>query len=286
MLEAAGIVVTEIRTPISAPDLAFVSERIPATPATKATKNEKKSGLEMKSVSSWSRRHEVVRARPDPLEHQRRETGKHDAGRESRRRGRRTSAGRGPSAAGRAPRTARRAGRTPGPTTMAPTIRIGWSSRMPTAPICMASTMNATKLIESSVFSLVRCSTSSQTTASEGRPGAAFSAATAASESEVSMCSTAIEPTRGISSSLRSPMITLASSRATSHRIRSPSGFVAARVQVDHVEDRRRAVQDLERLVRLRPPARRSSGGSFGVPLHPGAHLFRDLGLLERRRGR
>ena len=115
-----------------------------------------------------------------------------------------------------------------GPTTMAPTIRIGWSSRMPTAPICMASTMNATKLIESSVFSLVRCSTSSQTTASEGRPGAASSAATAASESDVSMCSTAIEPTRGISSSFRSPMITLASSRATSHRIRSPSGFLAA----------------------------------------------------------
>ena len=111
---------------------------------------------------------------------------------------------------------------------MAPTIRIGWSSRMPTAPICIASTMNATKLIESSVFSLVRCSTSSQTTASDGRPGAAFSAATAASESEVSMCSTAIEPTRGISSSLRSPMITLASSRATSQRIRSPSGFLAA----------------------------------------------------------
>ena len=42
------------------------------------------------------------------------------------------------------------------------------------------------------------------------------------------MCSTAIEPTRGISSSLRSPMITLASSLATSQRITSPSGFLAA----------------------------------------------------------
>src|ERR687897_1086237 len=50
----------------------------------------------------------------------------------------------------------------------------------------MASTMNATKLTESSVFSLVRCSTSSQTTASEGSPGAAFSASSAASDIEMS----------------------------------------------------------------------------------------------------
>ena len=89
----------------------------------------------------------------------------------------------------------------------------------------MASTMNSTKPIESSVFSLVCCSTSSQTTASEGSPGAAFSAASAASESAVSTCSIAIEPTRGISSSLRSLRMTLASSRATSQRITSPSGF-------------------------------------------------------------
>jgi hypothetical protein len=88
--------------------------------------------------------------------------------------------------------------------------------------------MNSRKLIESSVFSLVRCSTSSQTTASDGRPGAAFSASSAASDIEMSMCSTAIDPTRGISSSFRSPRITLASSRATSHRITSPGGFVAA----------------------------------------------------------
>ena len=51
MFDAAGIVVTEISTPIRAPDFAFVSDRIPAVPATKATKNEKKSGFEMKPVS-------------------------------------------------------------------------------------------------------------------------------------------------------------------------------------------------------------------------------------------
>ena len=47
MFAAAGIVVTEISTPISAPDFAVDSESIPAAPAQQATKNEKKSGLEM-----------------------------------------------------------------------------------------------------------------------------------------------------------------------------------------------------------------------------------------------
>ena len=54
MLAAAGIVVTEIRTPTSAPDLAEVSERIPATPANAATMKEKASGCEMKLVSGFS----------------------------------------------------------------------------------------------------------------------------------------------------------------------------------------------------------------------------------------
>ena len=51
MLAAAGIVVTEIRTPISAPDLAVESESIPAAPAQTATIDEKKSGLAMRSAS-------------------------------------------------------------------------------------------------------------------------------------------------------------------------------------------------------------------------------------------
>ena len=36
-LAAAGIVVTEIRTPMSAPDLAVLRESVPATPAQTAT---------------------------------------------------------------------------------------------------------------------------------------------------------------------------------------------------------------------------------------------------------
>src|SRR3954452_18090254 len=50
MLAAAGIVVTEISTPTRAPDLAEVSESIPAAPAKQATSTEKVSGLAMKWV--------------------------------------------------------------------------------------------------------------------------------------------------------------------------------------------------------------------------------------------
>ena len=44
MLAAAGIVVTLISTPISAPDLAVLRLSMPAAPAQAATKNVKKSG--------------------------------------------------------------------------------------------------------------------------------------------------------------------------------------------------------------------------------------------------
>ena len=50
MFDAAGIVVTEISTPIRAPDFALVSESIPTIPAANATVNEKTSGFEMKPV--------------------------------------------------------------------------------------------------------------------------------------------------------------------------------------------------------------------------------------------
>ena len=81
------------------------------------------------------------------------------------------------------------------------------------------------KLAFSSMFSEVRASTSSQTTASPGAPTAARSASSATSETLESISSIAIEPSRWTSSSFRSLTITLASSRATSQRITSPSGF-------------------------------------------------------------
>src|ERR687898_1054375 len=58
MLAAAGIVVTEISTPISAPDLDVDSESIPAAPAHAATKKVKKPGLAMTFAivgSDWSK---------------------------------------------------------------------------------------------------------------------------------------------------------------------------------------------------------------------------------------
>src|SRR5215213_6069934 len=53
MLAAAGIVVTEIRTPTKAPDLAEVSERTPAAPANAATMKENVSGSAMNWVSGF-----------------------------------------------------------------------------------------------------------------------------------------------------------------------------------------------------------------------------------------
>ena len=58
MFAAAGIVVTEISTPISAPDFDVDSDSIPAVPAHAATKKAKKSGLAITlaiECSDWSK---------------------------------------------------------------------------------------------------------------------------------------------------------------------------------------------------------------------------------------
>ena len=115
-----------------------------------------------------------------------------------------------------------------GPTTIAPTIRIGELRKIPTAAIRPASTMNNRYVPDSSTCSLVRDSTSSQTTASASEPRARSTARSANSEIWVSTDSSAIEPVRWMSSSLRSDNVTLASSRATSARITSPAGSCAA----------------------------------------------------------
>ena len=64
MFAAAGIVVTEISTPVNAPDLAVVNERVPAMPAQNATKNENVSGFEMTSERPWSSSVNVSGATP------------------------------------------------------------------------------------------------------------------------------------------------------------------------------------------------------------------------------
>src|SRR5918911_4764411 len=53
MFAAAGIVVTEIKTPISAPDFDVLRLSMPAAPAHAATKNVKKSGWEMMLERPW-----------------------------------------------------------------------------------------------------------------------------------------------------------------------------------------------------------------------------------------
>ena len=68
MFAAAGIVVTEISTPISAPDFAEVSDSTPAMPARKATRNEKKSGLVMNSVNCAVVGVEAVGRQPELLD--------------------------------------------------------------------------------------------------------------------------------------------------------------------------------------------------------------------------
>ena len=99
---------------------------------------------------------------------------------------------------------------------------------IPSAAIIVASTMNATKLKDSSALSEVWNSTVSHTTASAGEPTADSSARRAASETIEEMGSSTIDPSRSSPSSRSVATTTLASSRATSQRMRSPSGRSAA----------------------------------------------------------
>ena len=84
-----------------------------------------------------------------------------------------------------------------GPSTIAPTIRIGVSRKIPTAAISVESVMKIRKLAVSSVDSDVSSSTSSHTTAFAGSPGAARSASSAAREMTVAGRSTAIDAALG-----------------------------------------------------------------------------------------
>ena len=61
MFEAAGIVVTEMSTPIRAPDLAFVSDRIPAISRRERHEEERSPGSVMKPGELARAKAEVVR---------------------------------------------------------------------------------------------------------------------------------------------------------------------------------------------------------------------------------
>ena len=136
---------------------------------------------------------------------------------------------------------------------------------MPTEAIRQARTMKARKLALSSMFSEVRASTSSQTTASPrrarappARPGrprrrAASRSARARSSRR-----------RGCRARCRSSITTLASSRATSQRITSPRRLArGAPRSEDQVGDRRARFEQVEDAARTWSRGRRSAGGPW-----------------------
>ena len=81
--EAAGIVVTEIRTPTDAPLRASVSETAPATPASTAMITANKSGLLMKLVRGRSPRWYVRGDAASPAQHHCQAGGCNDGSRET-----------------------------------------------------------------------------------------------------------------------------------------------------------------------------------------------------------
>ena len=116
---------------------------------------------------------------------------------------------------------------------------------MPTAAISAARTMKSRKTPESSTLSLVRCSTSSQTTASAGAPGACARPRRRPSRSRCRSARARSSRARAGRAPSGRRGSTLASSRATSPRITSPSGRARRAVEPDHVDDRGGAGQDL-----------------------------------------
>ncbi len=109
-----------------------------------------------------------------------------------------------------------------GLTTIAPTMRIGESVRMPTAAITAAITMKTTRLRVSVASERARTSTSSQITASSGCPGAIASACSAARETVNGACCSATLPDSVSPSCSRASRSWCAASSVTSSSTRWP----------------------------------------------------------------
>ena len=116
-------------------------------------------------------------------------------------------------------------GENSGPTTIAPMIRIGWSSSRPAPAISVARVRKLRNAQDSTLSVRTRFSTTSQTIPSSGMPGAAFSAASAASESSVPGSEIMIDPTWCRSSARSAATTGLAPSRATSAVTSDPGGL-------------------------------------------------------------
>jgi hypothetical protein len=162
MSAAAGMVVMEMNTPISAPALDSVSETTPASPATTATTTENRLGELIRSETGRTPRRYSCGVRPDQRMHRANSRVTAIASTNpasSTSRPVRTAL---PSLRSRPSATAAIALYS-GPTTMAPTIRIWEFVRMPQAPISPAKTSRAKKLGAYSASPRILASTTCQT---------------------------------------------------------------------------------------------------------------------------
>ena len=198
---------------------------MPATPAQAATKSEKKSGLAITFDSEWLRSENSAGVRPVARKISVASqtaviaVGKPIASAEN---DRRATSRRLVASATQKPAT----GPNSGPTTIAPTIRIGELRKIPTEAISPATTMKIRNGADSSVDSRGARVDLLPDDGVARRPLRVLLGARAAnSEICASMSSNAIEP-RAVDARARAgrDITTLASSRATSQRITSPSG--------------------------------------------------------------
>jgi hypothetical protein len=145
MSAAAGIVVTEMNTPISAPAFARVSDTTPTIPARTATTTENRLGELIRSETGRTPERYSLGVWPLARMHSAKTSVTAIA---SRNPARRASS---PRRTGRLsrfsrPRATEMIALYSGPTTIAPTIRIWELVRMPQAPISAANISKAKKL--------------------------------------------------------------------------------------------------------------------------------------------
>ena len=257
---AAGSVATDTSTPMSAPDFAVLSESIPAAPAHTATKNEKKSGEAMTFDRLWSSTRNSSGVRPVAWNASENSvtaqiaSGKPTASaakdRSASDRGGLTSATHRPAS-----------GPNSGPTTIPPTSRIVESRKRPTEAMSAARTMNARnendRLARSDVCVSHLFPARSRP---RGRPAPPPPPARPFRRAGCRSSSSEIEPSTSIPRSRRSPTTTLASSRATSQRTRSPGGLRAAPRSSTTLQTESIPSSNSTHAIRLVAPPRRCAG--------------------------
>jgi hypothetical protein len=223
MLAAAGIVVTEMNTPISALARASVSDTTPTIAASIATTTENRSGLLIRSATGRTPRENAAGVWPD----QRISAPKARV---------RTIAARNPAASADRPRMTGSASprsmpsATPmialysGPTIIAPTMRMSELTRIPTAPISPAMASRMKKLGGYTAPARIRASTTSQTGATSRCTSVRFTRGSGRSPTTASMTSIATGPARSSRSSRRRSRTALAADDRRSHCTASPAG--------------------------------------------------------------